>query len=104
MPSFFRGKAEVLDHWVAFADDFQMSPIEFYESLVKELERKKVPGLTLDKIEFAEGGFLSEKRVYLRLIRERLVFDICSSPFGTGYFFSCRMAHIPADLKWWHLV
>ncbi len=24
------------------------------------------------------------------MIRERLIFDTCAAPFGTGYFFSCR--------------
>ncbi len=51
--------------------------------------------MELSRIEFPEGGLLSQKRIYLRMLRERLVFDVCASPFGTGFFFSCRTAEIP---------
>ena len=53
---------------------------------------------------YAEGGLLSEKRVYLRLLRERLAFDLCAAPFGTTYFFSCRTVHSPPVVKLWHLL
>lgn len=60
--------------------------------------------MEMSEIEFAEGGLLSEKRVYLRMIRERLVFDVCAAPFGTGYFFSCRTAEIPRLVKLWQII
>jgi len=47
-------------------------------------------------MEYAEGGLLSANRVYLRLIRERLAFDICAAPFGTRYFFTHRTVYSPA--------
>lgn len=47
----------------------------------------------------SEGGLLSAKREYLRLKRERLVFDICAAPFGTGYFFSFRFVELPLGIK-----
>jgi len=37
------------------------------------------------------------------MTRERLVFDVCSSPFGTAHFFSCRFAEIPAVIRLWQL-
>jgi hypothetical protein len=58
----------------------------------------------MSRVEFAEGGMLSAKREYLRMTRERLVFDICAAPFGTSYFFSCRFAEIPAEVKLWQLL
>lgn len=104
MFNFFKKKTDVLNHWIAFADGFQTSPAEFYVALEKELTERKVPSMEMSRIEFAEGGLLSEKRVYLRMLRERLVFDVCAAPFGRGFFFSCRTSEIPIALKWWHLV
>ena len=54
--------------------------------------------------EFAEGGMLSEKRIYLRLLRERLTIYTCASPFGVGYFFSCRTVYVPALVRLWHIL
>ena len=103
MFSLFQKKAEVLEHWISFAEGFQFSPAEFYAAVEKELDARKVPGLEKSRIEFAEGGLLSDKRVYLRMLRERLVFDVCAAPFGTRFFFSCRMAEIPAVIQLWQL-
>lgn len=104
MFNFFKRKSGVLNHWIAFADGFQTSPTDFYAALEKELEERRIPKMEMSRIEFAEGGLLSEKRIYLRMLRERLVFDVCAAPFGSGFFFSCRTAEIPIVLKWWHLL
>ncbi len=104
MFSFFKRKSDVLNHWIAFADGFQTSPSEFYAALEKELADRRIPRMEMSRIEFSEGGLLSEKRVYLRMLRERLVFDVCAAPFGSGFFFSCRTAEIPIALMWWHLL
>lgn len=105
MFGFFKTKkAEVLSHWYALIPGFQTSSQEFYTSIERELAARKVPGLDLSQVNFAEGGLLSAKRVYLRMLRERLVFDVCAAPFGTGYFFSCRFAEIPAVVKWWEIL
>jgi len=89
-------KADVISHWYALVPDFQSSTQEFYAGIEKELESRKVPGLEISRVEFAEGGMLSAKREYLRMTRERLVFDICAAPFGTSYFFSLRFAELPS--------
>jgi len=41
--------------------------------------------------------------LYLRMMRERLAFDTCASPFGNTFFFSCRTVHSPPVLRLWHL-
>lgn len=101
---FKKKEAEVIDHWIGFADNFQFASADFYNSVEKELQARQVPGLEISRIDFAEGGLLSDKRVYLRMLRERLVFDVCAAPFGTRYFFSCRMAEIPAVVQLWQLL
>ena len=97
-------KGDVLNHWIAFADGFSLPPHEFYAALEKQLQVRQIPGLELSRVEWSEGGLLSNKRLYLRLLRERLAFDACAAPFGTSYFFSCRAVNIRAVVRLWHLL
>jgi hypothetical protein len=103
MFDFFKKKAEVIEHWISFAEEFHIPPLDFYTAVEKELQARRVPGLEMSRVDFAEGGLLSDRRVYLRMLRERLVFDVCAAPFGTRFFFSCRMAEIPAVIQLWQL-
>jgi hypothetical protein len=97
-------KAEVIEHWYALVPGFSTSGKEFYTGIETELKAREVPGLDIAYVDFAEGGVLSSKREYLRMTRERLVFDICAAPFGTAFFFSCRFAQIPAVIRLWQLL
>src|SRR5215469_6041003 len=101
----FRSKhADVLDHWYTPVPNFTTSAQEFYASVEELLKEQQIPGLQISRVEFSEGSVLSEKRTYLRMVRERLVFDVCAAPFGTNYFFSCRFAEIPAVVKLWEIM
>src|SRR5437588_7559438 len=105
MFDFFRQKkADVIRHWYTLIPGFISSTQEFYTSVENELKTRQVPGLEISRVDFSEGGLLSDKRTYLRMIRERLVFDVCAAPFGTAYFFSCRFAEIPAVVQLWQLL
>lgn len=92
-------KVDVLSHWYVPVPSFSASTTEFYSAVEKELNEQKVPGLEISRVDFSEGGLLSDKRVYLRMTRERLVFDICAAPFGTNYFYSCRFAELPVKIS-----
>lgn len=96
---FFSPKEEVYDQWFSSADNFEFLTADFYRMIESELAARKVPGLKMSRVEFSEGGLLSDKREYLRLQRERLVFDICAAPFGTSYFFSFRFVELPLGIK-----
>ena len=98
-----RRKVLVQEHWYVPLMDFRISTQEFYAAVEKELAERKVPDLEISRTEFAEGGLLSAQRQYLRLRRERLIFDICSAPFGTSWFFSLRGSVIPRTLRLWEL-
>ena len=104
MFGFSKKKGEVISHWYSLIPSFNTSAKEFYDAIEQELKARQVPGLELFHVEFAEGGALSAKREYLRMTRERLVFDVCAAPFGTAYFFSCRFAEIPAVIELWQLI
>jgi hypothetical protein len=102
---FFRKpQTEVLDHWYTRISGFTTSTQDFYTAIEKELEEQKVPDLAISRVEYSEGGVLSDRRLYLHLARERLTFDICAAPFGTSYFFSCRFGELPAVVKLWQLI
>ncbi len=96
---FFSPKEEVIEHWYSPVDNFQFVTSDFYERIEKELATRKIPGLEMSRVDLSEGGLLSHKREYLRLKRERLVFDICAAPFGTSYFFSFRFVELPLGIK-----
>jgi hypothetical protein len=97
-------KADVIEHWYSLVPGFTTSGKEFYEAIEKELKEREVPGLDIARVDFAEGGAMSAKREYLRMTRERLVFDICAAPFGSAFFFSCRFAQIPAVIRLWQVL
>src|ERR1017187_2236158 len=73
-------KGVILGHWIAFLDNFSFSPQEFYVAIEKELQARKIPGMEISHEEFTEGGLLSDKRIYLRLFRERLALYTCAAP------------------------
>ena len=97
-------KGEILDHWITFFDTFNFPPLEFYAAVENELAARRIPNLTISREEFTEGGLLSDRRIYLRLFRERLALYACASPFGAGYFFSCRTVYVPALVRLWHIL
>jgi hypothetical protein len=101
---FEKKKTDLIDHWYSLVPGFNTSSKEFYKAIKKELKAREVPGLDISHVDFAEGGIMSNKREYLRMTRERLVFDICAAPFGTAFFFSCRFAEIPAAIQLWQLL
>jgi len=97
-------KGEILDSWIVFADNYSLSPQEFYAAIEKEMNARKIPSMEISREEFTEGGLLSDKRIYLRLFRERLALYTCAAPFGTGYFFSFRAIYVPALVRLWHIL
>jgi hypothetical protein len=97
-------KVTPLRYWYVLIDDFETSTPEFYNAIRGALSTRRVPELESSTIEIPEGGAISARRQYLRLRRERLVFDICSASFGTGWFFSCRFGEIPLKFRLLHLL
>jgi hypothetical protein len=90
--------------WHVVLLDFEASTEEFYTEIEHDLKSRELQGLDLSRVEYAEGGILSAKRTYLRMRRERLIFDVCSAPFGTSWLFSCRFAEVRVSLRVWELM
>src|ERR1044071_5645254 len=88
----------LIAHWYRLFDRLEASPQEFYRSLEQAIRERQVPSLRIARVGWLEGGLLSGRREYLRLRRERLIFDICAAPFGTGFFVSSRLFVKPLKL------
>ena len=100
-----RKKPEMLeDPKGLLIENFSTSTDEFYRAIEAELSEKKTPDIVISRELFSEGGLFSSRREYLRMRRERLLFDVCAAPFGTSFFFSIRFAEIPVVLYLWQLV
>ena len=102
--TFKNNRGDVLDAWLYSAEGVSIQPQEFYSSVEKRLEDQKIPRMEISRVEFAEGGLLSNQRQYMRLMRERLAIDTCAAPFGNHFFFSCRVVYVPALVRFWHIV
>ncbi len=89
-------KAEVFSHWCSMTPDIHFSTQDFYTKVEEAIRTKEWPGVQLLRVEYREAGLLSHSREYLRIIRQRQLFDVCAAGFGKDYFFSLREAEIPA--------
>jgi len=90
-------------HWYVPLIDFSSDTEHFYKSIEDELAARQVPEVTVERIDLKQAGWFSGKRTYLRLLRERVVLDICSSAFGTGWYYSCRAAELPRHMRGWQV-
>ena len=75
-------------HWNTLIDNFSFSTKEFYDLLKKELQAHGIEGIQMHEVSLSTGGALSEKRVYLRIEWNNVLYDICASPFGHGFYIS----------------
>lgn len=78
----------VISNWYVLVDNFSTSGTEFYDHVEIAIKERKVPDVVCYRNEFKEGGFASSKRLYLRIERDFVAFDLCAAQYGTGFFFS----------------
>lgn len=89
---------DIISHWPKLIENLQFSSQEFYSRVEKALEDRQIPNLKVSRVDWKEGGMFSARREYLRLQRERLVFDICAASFGTSFFVSLWFGQKPLKL------
>jgi hypothetical protein len=97
----FASKAKPVEihfHWPKLIENLQFSSREFYSQVLAAVEKRKIPDLKIRYVRWSEGSLLSPERIYLRLTRERLSFDICGAEFGTGFFVSLWCGEKPLRL------
>jgi hypothetical protein len=79
---------EILSHWYQLVDGLAYSSQDFYAALTDALEKRGIPDVKVSQVEHTEEGALSGVRLYLRVERKELTFDVCAAPFGRGFFVS----------------
>ncbi len=95
--------AEIIEHWYALIPELHFSTRDFYAHIEEAISAQKVPALVVSRIDLSEGGLLADKREYLRMKRERLIFDVCGAPVGIHYFFSYRFYVEIAPVMPWQI-
>lgn len=78
----------LLHYWPELIDGMRFSTKDFYDRMDAALQTRSIPELNVSRVDIKEGGPMTPRREYLRLRRERLVFDICAMPFGSGFYVS----------------
>ncbi|OQP64744.1 hypothetical protein A3860_18470 [Niastella vici] len=68
--------------------DFSFSSLEFYSILENIIKQREMPSITMSRVTHKEGGIFSSDRIYLRISRGPLIYDVCAAPFGNGFFVS----------------
>jgi hypothetical protein len=84
----FASKAKPIEirfHWPKLIENLQFSAEEFYTRVLAAVEKRKIPDVKIRYVRWHEGNVMSPHRMYLRLTRERMSFDICGAEFGTGF-------------------
>jgi hypothetical protein len=105
MFGFLKKKRAVVQHqWMVPLENFRSDVGQFYGAIEETIHERDLPPMQIMLMDWREGGLLSSGRQYLRIMRERLVFDIGAGPFGKYWFFSCRGAVVPRWLTWMDVV
>ena len=78
---------EVVAHWHLLVDDFTTDVSEFYSSVEAHVLERGIPDTSTERFTCREGGIFSAKRVYLRIRREKQLYELCAAPYGNHSFF-----------------
>ena len=79
---------DVISSWSTLIENLKASPLDFYESVKSAIRKRDIPETEMSQVDFYESGLFSHKREYLRIIRGKLLFDICAAPYGNAFFVS----------------
>jgi hypothetical protein len=96
--------AFVLSHWYHLFERVQESPQSFYGRLEQAVKDRALPDAVLSRVDHHEGGPLSAKREYLRVMRTGYMFDVCAAPFGNGFFVSWWLAKALPTWGFWAML
>jgi len=90
---------DVFSHWHQTIEEMTFTPQEFYTAIENQVVPHEIPGVKLEEVTHRERfGPLANRRIYLRISRKGMIFDICGAPFGKGFFVSWWLGEKPASL------
>lgn len=90
---------EIISHWSQLIEGLQETPQNFYTQLEAAIKNRNLPDVKLSRVDHKEGGMLSAKREYVRVRRKELIFDVCSAPYGNGFFVSWWLGERPSGFQ-----
>src|SRR5881296_1975829 len=79
---------DLVSNWSTLIENLEASSLAFYQSIESAIQKRAIPDVELSRIDYHESGIFSAKREYLRVVRGKLMFDICGAPYGNGFFVS----------------
>jgi hypothetical protein len=88
----------IFSHWFQMIEGLQFSPSTFYETVEQQVKERGIPNVKIKQVTCSEGGTFSAKRIYLRVKRKEIIFDICGAPFGKGFFVSWWLGEKPRGI------
>lgn len=86
-----RKVTHIISHWFKLIEGMQESPQTVYTQLDQAITKRELPEVKLSRVKYQESGLFSPKRVYFRIRRKELIFDICAAPYGKSFFVSWWM-------------
>jgi hypothetical protein len=97
--------------WPVLINGMKFSSEEFYDLIEQKIKARIVPDIKFKRVQFRTGGMFSDKRIYLRISRKGLTYDVCAAPFGEQFFVSSwfgskssflfELPLIGKLLEWW---
>ena len=92
-------KAQVpLSNWRYYFKELGISSQEFFDSVEKKVQDMQIPNVSFSMVTYRQEGIFSASRDYFRISRNEFVIDICSAPFGKGFFISYWLAKTDGGL------
>ena len=91
-----RKVTRIISHWYKLIEGMQESPQNVYSQLDQAITKRELPKVKLSRVKHRESGLFSPKRVYFRVRRKELIFDICAAPYAKGFFISWWLGECPA--------
>lgn len=79
----------VLSHWNVLIENLSTSTTDFYDALRSAIESRKIPDVSISKIDWRQSHWFSPRRGYLKVsCYADYHVMICGAPYGTGFFVS----------------
>lgn len=95
----FQNDILIRDSWHQHIVNHTMSVKEFYKVIEDTICEKGLPDVYTQQVSLYEEGWLSRKRLYLRVTRKRVIYFISAFQEGKDFFISYRMGHRPALIE-----
>lgn len=89
---------KILSRWETTLHEVAVSPRAVYQAVLERLSRMNLLEVQCSVVERPQGGWGSPRRLYLRIRRKQLFFDLCVFPLGRDLQVSWWLCQQPPGL------